>query len=464
LIEPHIMEDPDLHIVAALARALGVTQCPSLHQSAWLAQRIDPVLTGTNNQTIAAALTLAAQVRPWDAISPVDLLCSAIDHKLWHAAERVTAACVDQAEWSARTAEALVDAAYDERTFRKADKYATRFMAAGAHSRLLDARFMHACDTIRKIAAKGGVRLIERQAEIMQRTVDELQEYYRTHQLVPPDETFHGAATLTDAVEQIRQVSFYYLELVEDSVGIAHLANVWGMDYKCDEATLQAAREQRRLTYYQWHELTDGPVPDLLATPEALQVAFAMLTNNNDDDNNSPNCCYGFDTEWGEEHEGVALLQLASFHRVILIDVPSLSKTEEGVKALADTVGQLFAEPTISLVGFACKGDVSKLRPSPCAREEHWLGDVSSLIDVQCLVGKSEGEHKQIGLSRCSEDFLGKPLDKLEQCSDWMKRPLSLSQRTYAALDALACVLLYQKVVPVLPGQDHAESTGTSPR
>lgn len=42
----------------------------------------------------------------------------------------------------------------------------------------------------------------------------------------------------------------------------------------------------------------------------------------------------------------------------------------------------------------------------------------------------------------------GKRLDKREQCSDWGTRPLSGRQKRYAALDARATLLLYQKLAP----------------
>jgi ribonuclease D len=54
----------------------------------------------------------------------------------------------------------------------------------------------------------------------------------------------------------------------------------------------------------------------------------------------------------------------------------------------------------------------------------------------------------ELGLSRVCQQYFGKPLDKAEQCSRWRVRPLSLEQRTYAALDAYTCALLYEKIVP----------------
>jgi len=49
------------------------------------------------------------------------------------------------------------------------------------------------------------------------------------------------------------------------------------------------------------------------------------------------------------------------------------------------------------------------------------------------------------GLSAVCEIYLGKPLDKAEQCSDWDARPLTRSQMEYAALDAWVCATLCEK-------------------
>jgi len=51
-------------------------------------------------------------------------------------------------------------------------------------------------------------------------------------------------------------------------------------------------------------------------------------------------------------------------------------------------------------------------------------------------------------LSAVCEKYLGKPLDKVEQCSTWGSRPLREGQRAYAAFDAWICVVVYQMVIP----------------
>ena len=61
--------------------------------------------------------------------------------------------------------------------------------------------------------------------------------------------------------------------------------------------------------------------------------------------------------------------------------------------------------------------------------------------------------YKQKYLEKCqslkivTENILKKSLCKYEQCSDWNKRPLSKCQLHYAALDALICISLFNKIV-----------------
>ena len=150
----------------------------------------------------------------------------------------------------------------------------------------------------------------------------------------------------------------------------------------------------------------------------------------------------GFDCEF-EEAQGVALLQLSTTKKAILVDIPALSATKLGCEALVSTVGALFAGDR-DLIGFACGEDVRRLRASPSALQTHWLGSSSAVVDIKPLIAHQVPELKHTGLSRAANNYLGKPLDKSEQCSMWLNRPLSLNQRAYAALDAFCCAEIYR--------------------
>ncbi|KAI6242728.1 putative exonuclease mut-7-like protein [Aphelenchoides fujianensis] len=52
---------------------------------------------------------------------------------------------------------------------------------------------------------------------------------------------------------------------------------------------------------------------------------------------------------------------------------------------------------------------------------------------------------KNFGLSALCEAILGLPLDKMEQCSDWARRPLRMNQIRYAALDSYSQLMIYDR-------------------
>ncbi|KAH7722761.1 3'-5' exonuclease [Aphelenchoides avenae] len=56
-----------------------------------------------------------------------------------------------------------------------------------------------------------------------------------------------------------------------------------------------------------------------------------------------------------------------------------------------------------------------------------------------------ERDVKAMGMSSLCKRMLGAPLDKTEQCSVWDRRPLRYRQMRYAALDAYACLMLYDR-------------------
>ena len=74
--------------------------------------------------------------------------------------------------------------------------------------------------------------------------------------------------------------------------------------------------------------------------------------------------------------------------------------------------------------------------------------DIKALIDSARQRGIFELTEPSLyrGLARDSEFFLGKPLDKRQQISDWDKRPLSQAQKEYAVLDAQVLIFIYEAI------------------
>lgn len=263
-----------------------------------------------------------------------------------------------------------------------------------------------------------------------------------------------GEVPIETMPQYIREFALRRLRSSNSYAAAMRLANLWGMNYEENPVVLAKEEERRQLTYVQWSdEGSPGniagksqPLPDLISDAVDLAREFVVLLQSGE--------TIGFDAEWGDV-KGVAVLQLSTVSHSILIDIPALSSNDEGCKALQATVGKLFAGLTDAryVVGFGCKEDINRLRDSPCSRPVHWFPrnncaarDLRPLIaEASPSLGGKGGMH--LGLSRSTESFLGKQLDKAEQCSDWLMRPLSPEQREYAALDAWACAAIHAKIL-----------------
>ena len=422
----------DWHIITALSRALGMDATSNVKLSQAVAtivrRTIESDEVSQDKLQVAAILALATVFQPWNDISPIQLIEAAIPLDLWHAAERicVSASRSSDGETAVLT---LIDAALDAKTYRQADAFATNFYDVGGRSRFLEARFLHACDTIAKVIRKRALPVMERQVERIDRAVEKV---LQDPMLVVDDDSLAHTAK-----EEIRAFALRQLEESGDVERAHHLAGIWNMEYVYDEEAVLAAQEARRKKYLQWEDVLRGSPPELLSTPEALLEAFANL---------DLDTRLGFDCEWGEDNKGVDLLQLANIKTALLIDIPALSMSVNGANALEQTVGRLFASPSSTLIGFACRQDLTRLRSSPCARAVHWFGESDTVVDLQVAVTEKDRTLSKLGLSRVSHSYLGKPLDKAEQCSMWTARPLSLQQRVYGALDAWVCVAVYDKI------------------
>jgi hypothetical protein len=444
----------DWHIVTSLARSLKVNRCSNEAVAQATAVAVRNALrlndsdsedspaaessvgdTGAHKTNVAAALALAAQLGPWQVLVPASLVEVAVLFDLWHAGERICLSAVHHQINKVAAVEAvhaLIDSAFATRIYRQADTYATQFFEVGGHSRCLNARFLHACDTIVKVIRKGALPVIEKQVERVDKAVIKVAG---CAMLCDSSDAVDGAGTsVATASHDIRNFALRQLEENGDIDSAHRLAKIWNMEYSFDEEALKVAVAARRKKYLQWDEvLPENGFPQLTSTPEALVKAFSELGQHGD--------VYGFDVEWGDD-AGAALLQIGTSKGVVLVDIPALSMTVEGADALERTVGSLFASSKCVVIGFSCRQDLSRLRSSPCARNNHWFGETSAVLDLQVLVGKPLSQR---GLSMCCEHYLLKPLDKSEQCSLWTKRPLSEQQRVYASLDAFVCALIYVK-------------------
>jgi hypothetical protein len=396
------------------------------------------ILAQPEKQDVNGALALACQIHPWPVLAPVRLVDAALQFDFWTSAEEICVRAQKAAVKCRSSAnehdsslvdvfeavEALINAAMEAKTYRRADNIATNLYDAGGNIRYVEARLCHACDTIAKVVMKQKLAIIERQVERVDKAVAK-------------------AGDDTGASMTVRSFALQQLEEAGETDSAHRLAMMWNLEHAFDEDAILAAAAARREKYLQWDDAILGTIPDLLSTPDELIHAFEQFRNGQYF--YGP---FGMDAEWDEDSNDVAVLQLAHPRRVLLIDIPALTSTQAGVKALEQTVGLLMRCSLSVVVGFACRQDLSRLRASRTVGGTHWISGTSAVVDAQSFVADAEPNLSKLGLSRIVETYFGKPLDKAEQCSMWSRRPLSERQRVYASLDAWVCVALHQKFFP----------------
>jgi 3'-5' exonuclease len=375
---------------------------------------------------VAGIMGLVCQLRPWSSdLAPLELVQAAVPLDFWHAAEEV---CLSHPSPDPAV-EFLIDTSLDDHTYRRADQLATSLYQKGGRSRFVEARYQHACDTIAKIVYKRQLPIIERQVTRVDQSVEKVNQ--------DPDGTNNGGR---DFSKDIRLFVLSRLEAASEYDTAHRLATIWGMEYVYDEESMRAAEQARRETYLQYEEALLGSVPDLISDPQELRNTFKTFWKGGPYVHGP----FGLDAEWEAGVKGVDLLQLSHPTEAILIDIPSLIATPQGITALKDTVGKLFDSPDTVVAGFACRQDLSRLR------QGSWLGGTQAVVDIQPMVVQQEPTlaaiSPRVGLARVCAFYFGKPLDKAEQCSFWAARPLSVRQRSYAALDAWVCAVVYKKL------------------
>lgn len=443
----------DLHIVTSLTRAfvsdrtpLASTCAACIRQTLSLedkkfAEEISSQRAEVDKLDVTGALGLASELGPWSKISPVRLVEIAMDKYLWHAAERLCESAVKfNSPDSHEAVHTLIDGLSERHMYRQSDVIATAFYDNGGRSRYAEARCMHACETIAKVVMRRQFPILERQVGRVDKAFERVRKDNVGDEV---DDNENGS-------EEVRVFALTKLREVNEHDAAHKLAQMWDMEYWYNENDSQKFIQARLERYIQWNDFfldESSEIPEVLSSPDDLTESFNELVQTVE----SSLPVIGFDAEWGEDCKGVALLQLSTVEKAILIDVPALLRSVEGCDALEKTVGDLFAgriSKTTSIVaaGFSCREDISRLRASIGVRSSHWFTSTESFLDTKPIIAEDKPKLKNLGLSRVCEHYLGKPLDKAEQCSLWERRPLSTSQRTYAALDAWAVAAICSKL------------------
>ncbi|KAG7377723.1 Exonuclease mut-7 [Phytophthora pseudosyringae] len=176
----------------------------------------------------------------------------------------------------------------------------------------------------------------------------------------------------------------------------------------------------------------------------------------------------GLDAEWRPDSRAVvpskcSILQVACDDYVFIFDF-----VEVALGDLEELFEHLFSSEKIAKIGFAIDGDIKRLRWSfpevKCFDTFVNILDFSfetlvattHLADGTIVATHSSDSlstenlqrrrRRQKGLSTYIKQALEYPLSKLQQKSDWARRPLTQQQVAYAALDAY-CLLMLQDAV-----------------
>ena len=151
----------------------------------------------------------------------------------------------------------------------------------------------------------------------------------------------------------------------------------------------------------------------------------------------------GFDTETrpaftkGRRFK-CSLLQVATADSCFLFRLNHMGMAPAVVRLLEDT--------TVTKVGLAWSNDMLSL---------HELGDFKSgsFIDLQDLVRKLGIEDQS--LVKIYANLFGERISKSERLSNWERYELKESQKEYAAIDAWACVRIYNEVNHLMATGDY---------
>lgn len=134
----------------------------------------------------------------------------------------------------------------------------------------------------------------------------------------------------------------------------------------------------------------------------------------------------------------VALLQVATYDTCFLFRLNQLGLPNSIVRLLEDT--------NITKVALSWKDDTHMLQ----LRRKYKSG---KFIDIQDEVGRIGIEDHS--LQKIYANLFGKMISKRQQLSNWETDILSDAQKAYAALDAWACIHIYDEIQRLLHSRDY---------
>lgn len=151
----------------------------------------------------------------------------------------------------------------------------------------------------------------------------------------------------------------------------------------------------------------------------------------------------GVDTETkpafrrGQNHK-VALLQVATRDQCFLFRLNHLGIPQSLIKLLSNRI--------VPMVGLSWHDDIISLR----RRAEFTPG---WFIDIQDIIGNLGIEDKS--LQKLYANLFGEKISKRQRLTNWEADVLTDKQKEYAAIDAWACINLYDEIMRLLATKDY---------
>lgn len=139
----------------------------------------------------------------------------------------------------------------------------------------------------------------------------------------------------------------------------------------------------------------------------------------------------GFDTETkpafkrGQIHK-VALMQLATEEACYLFRLNKIG--------YPDVLEQLMSDPAIRKIGLSLRDDFAAIRKRSARKPENF-------IDLQLFVDQFGIEDNS--LQKIYALLFGRKISKSQRLSNWEASQLTPAQQSYAAIDAWACLRIY---------------------
>jgi ribonuclease D len=145
----------------------------------------------------------------------------------------------------------------------------------------------------------------------------------------------------------------------------------------------------------------------------------------------------GFDTETRPSFRkgssrGVSLIQLATDDSCFLFRLNKIGFPAPLIRLLSN--------PTLLKIGLSLRDDFSSM-----GRRLEFVP--AGFVDIQNIV--KEHGIDDISLQKVYALLFGKKISKNQRLSNWDAESLTESQKKYAALDAWACLKIYEKLCPI---------------